>query len=410
VLPTPSALLQILRDLRGQKLRTFLTVCGIVWGTTAVSLLLAFGQGLHRQLLKSAAGLGSSIVITFPSRTSIPFEGLGKGRQIRLTERDVELLRERVVGLGAISAEFERSLKLQIGRRVLMVQVSGVEPEFGEMRNLIPQAGGRFLNPLDERRRRRAVLVGYEVAEQLFGGGSAVGQVLRLGGSPFTVVGVMQEKIQTSNYSGNDKGKVFIPAATFRAITGQRHLDEFLFQAEDVARTTPVIDEVRRVLAREHRFDPVDEEALMVWDTTEMAQFLDTFMLAFKLFLGIVGSLTLVVGGIGVSNIMNVVVEERTREIGIKMALGARPRGILGQFLTETLIITGAGGVVGLVLSAAICAVFPAAGVSDFVGTPQISVGVAAGTAALLGAIGLVAGYFPARSASRLDPVVAMKG
>ena len=146
-----------------------------------------------------------------------------------------------------------------------------------------------------------------------------------------------------------------------------------------------------------------------VWDTSEQAQFLDTFMLAFKLFLGIVGSLTLVVGGIGVSNIMNVVVEERTREIGIKMALGAQPGSVLRQFLLETTIITGVGGVIGLGLAFGICAVFPALGATDFVGDPTVSPVVAAATAALLGVIGLIAGYFPARSAAAMDPVVAMK-
>jgi putative ABC transport system permease protein len=147
----------------------------------------------------------------------------------------------------------------------------------------------------------------------------------------------------------------------------------------------------------------------MVWDTTEMFQFLDTFMLAFKLFLGIVGSLTLVVGGIGVSNIMSVVVEERTPEIGIKMALGARPRGVLGQFLAETLIITAVGGALGLLITAGICAAFPTFGLEEYVGVPQVSLPVGTLTAGLLGLIGLVAGFFPASSAANLDPVVAMK-
>jgi putative ABC transport system permease protein len=162
-------------------------------------------------------------------------------------------------------------------------------------------------------------------------------------------------------------------------------------------------------VAGKHRFDPTDKEALGVWDTSEMARFLDTFMLAFKLFLGIVGCLTLVVGGIGVSNIMNVVVEERTREIGIKMALGARPGAILRQFLMETILMTGAGGVIGLGISFGIAAAFPSFGFTEYIGVPNVSPGVAGLTAALLGTIGLVAGYFPARSASRLDPVVAMK-
>ena len=160
---------------------------------------------------------------------------------------------------------------------------------------------------------------------------------------------------------------------------------------------------------RNLRFDPTDKEALSVWDTAEEFQFLDVFFLSFRIFLGIVGCFTLVVGGIGVSNIMNVVVEERTREIGIKMALGARQRWVLRQFLLETLLLTGFGGAIGLGISWAVCAVFPSLGVSDSVGNPEISLSVAALTALVLGITGLAAGYFPARDAARLDPVVAMK-
>ena len=402
---------QLARDLRAQKLRTVLTTLGIVWGTTSVSLLLAFGTGLHKQLLKNAAGIGSGIVIAWPSQTSIPFEGLGKGRRIRLNQEDIDLVSKRARGLGEISLEYQDNLRLKIGPRTLPVDVSGVNPPYGEMRNLIPQAGGRFINPLDEKLKRRVAFIGNELAETLFGAGDPVGQGFRLHGSPFTVVGVLKRKVQQSSYSGRDKDKVIIPAATFRALTGEEYLNNFIFSAADVSRTEQVTGEVLAAIAGKHRFDPADKEALMSWDTAQGAKFLDTFMLAFNLFLGIIGVLTLVVGGIGVSNIMNVVVEERTPEIGVKMALGARPRAVLGQFLLETMIVTAVGGVIGLGITAAICGVFPALGQGaiDFVGVPVVSPMVAGVTAALLGLIGLIAGFFPARAAASLDPVVAMK-
>jgi putative ABC transport system permease protein len=407
--PTPNSLRQILRDLRSQKLRTFLTVCGIVWGTVAISLLLAFGQGFHKQLIKTSRGLGNNIVIAFPSRTSLIFEGLGKGRRIVLYERDIELLKARATSVGMISGESYDSLKLQHGRQTLAVDVSGVEPVFGQMRNIIPAAGGRFINPIDEKQKRRVAFLGNELAEDLFGAEDPVGLSVHISGSPFLIIGVMQKKNQDSNYSGNDAGKLYIPASTFHTLTGQRFIDIFIFAASDLALTEYAKEEVQTILASAHRFDPDDTEAISMWDTTEMGQFLDTFMLAFQLFLGVVGSLTLVVGGIGVSNIMNVVVEERTREIGIKMALGGRPAGILGQFLGETIFITGTGGLLGLAIAAAACAGFPALGLTDFVGDPDLSPIVAGGTALLLGVISLVAGYFPARTAANLDPVVAMK-
>jgi len=400
---------QLLRDLGTQKLRTFLTVCGMVWGTIAISLLLAFGDSFHAQMMVNAAGLGKAIVIAWPMRTGRAFEGLGEGRRISVDERDIALLRERSLTLGAVSAEYDRRLSLQSGTQKLTVSVSGVEPPFGEMRNVIPTPAGRFLNPIDEAQRRRVVFLGTDLATDLFGGEEPVGRTIQLSGSPFLVVGVMEEKIQESNYGGPDTNRAFIPASTFRALTGQRFVDNFIFMAAEVGLTGAAVADVRGILARRHRFHPDDEQAVQVWDTTEGARFLATFMLAFRLFLGIVGSLTLVVGGIGVSNIMNVVVEERTREIGIKMAIGAKPRAVMTQFLCETLVIASLGGAIGLALSAAICAAFASAGLNEFVGEPALTPAIAALTASLLTIIALISGYFPARTASRLDPVVAMK-
>jgi putative ABC transport system permease protein len=405
-----NTLKQLFRDLRSQKLRTFLTTFGIVWGTISVSLLLAFGDGLHRQMIKNAAGLGRGIVIAWPSNTSIPFEGLGRGRPIRLDESDMLLLKKRSREIGELSSEYPDNLILQQGTKRLSVAISGVHPAYGEMRNLIPQPSGRFINPIDMKLKRRVAFLGNELAETLFGASDPVGQIVRIHSSPFKIVGVMQSKIQNSSYGGGrDKDKVIIPATTLQLLTGEKHLENFIFTARDVTRTDQANAEVLSILAERHRFDPKDEEAMPLWDTSEQAKFFDTFMLAFKLFLGIVGVLTLVVGGIGVSNIMNVVVEERTREIGIKMALGAKPGSVLRQFMMETLMITGVGGIVGLGVASVICSAAPALGFSDVIGVPTVSPMVAGVTVCLLGLIGLVAGFFPARSASSMDPVVAMK-
>ncbi|MBW2577069.1 MAG: ABC transporter permease [Deltaproteobacteria bacterium] len=404
-----NTLRQLIRDLRSQRLRTFLTTFGIVWGTIAVSLLLAFGEGLHHQMIKNAAGLGNGLVIAWPSSTSIPFEGMGRGREVHLDESDMLLLKQRSREIDALSSEYREWLILQQGSKRLSVDVSGVHPSYGEMRNVIPRAGGRFINPIDQRLKRRVAFLGNELAETLFGASDPVGQIIRIHASPFTIIGVMQPKIQQSSYSGRDKEKVIIPATTMQMLAGQKYLENFIFTARDIGRTQQASDEVLTILAEKHRFDSQDEEALMLWDTSEQAQFLNTFMFAFRLFVGIVGILTLVVGGIGVSNIMNVVVEERTREIGIKMALGAKPGSVLRQFMLETLVITGVGGLLGLGIAFGICSAVPALGFTDVIGVPTVSSVVAGTTALLLGLIGLVAGFFPARSAAAMDPVVAMK-
>ncbi len=400
---------QLIRDVRSQKLRTFLTVFGIVWGTVAVTLLLAFGQGLHKQIIKNSAGLGDRIAIAWPALTSIPFEGLGRGRRIRVREEHIEAVRRQTPGIVAISSEYNETLKLHYGMKTVAVDASGVDSSFGPMRNLIPQAGGRFVNPTDVRENRRVLFLGDKIAKDVFGNSPAVGKTVIFGGSPFLVVGILQEKVQNSSYNSRDEGRAYMPASTFRALTGARYVNNFIYQPVSPAQFEQVTAAVRATLARSLRFDPTDKEALSVWDTAEQFKFLDVFFLSFRLFLGIVGCFTLIVGGIGVSNIMNVVVEERSKEIGIKMALGARQGWILRQFLLETILITAIGGAIGFVISFAICFAVPKLGATEFVGDPEISFSVAALTALVLGATGLLAGYFPAKEASRLDPFVAMK-
>jgi putative ABC transport system permease protein len=399
---------QLARDLWSQKLRTFLTTFGIIWGTVAVSLLLAFGHGLHRQMIKSVAGLGDRIVIAWPTRTSMVYEGLGKGRRMRMMEEDIEYLEAHVELIDGISGEYSDNLIARYGDRQRSVSVSGVSPVYGAMRNMIPAVGGRFINDLDVERRRRVVFVGNELAEDLFGTLDAVGETVMIHGSPFLVVGVLVPKEQDSAYSGRDHSKMIIPESTFRALTGDKYLNNFIYKAPSPELNEILNDQVRAALSSRLRFHPDDDQAVQLWDTTEMFVFMDAFMLGFQIFLGIMGVLTLVVGGIGVSNIMNVVVEERTREIGIKMALGARSRAILTQFMLETMILTAVGGGIGLAISFAICSAFPV-NLEEYVGLPTLSPGLAVLTASILGLVGFVAGYFPARDASHLDPVVAMK-
>ena len=404
-----SFLRQMLQDVRHQKVRTLLTLFGITWGTVAVSLLVAFGEGLEKRIRKNQAGLGENIVIAWPSRTSIPYQGLGKGRRIRLTEDDIELLR-REIPEGSFSGEMERDKSAFRRERVrLTPEISANSPIFAVMRNIIPAAGGRYVNDLDINRRRRVVFLGDKLKQDLFGEADAVGRTVMIDNTPFLVIGVMETKAQDSSYSGRDKDKAFMPEATFRGLFGERYVSNIIFQARDRSLTAAVTQRVYEVLSRRHQFDPKDKEALGMWDTTEAEKFFSVFFGTFRAFLGIIGSFTLIVGGIGVSNIMYVVVEERTREIGIKLAVGAKPRFIQGQFLIETLTLTAIGGALGFLFTLGVMWVFPFTGLDEFVGTPEASPLVILVTITLLGIIGFVAGYFPARRASLLDPVVALK-
>jgi putative ABC transport system permease protein len=390
-------------------MRTALTLFGIVWGTVSVALLVAFGEGLEKRIRKNQRGLGENIVIAWPSRTSLPWEGLGKGRRIRLTEEDMEALR-REIPEATFSGEYERDKSAFRKERVrITTQISATSPLFAVMRNIIPAAGGRYVNDLDVNRRRRVVFLGDKLKQDLFGDGEAVGRTVMIDNVPFLVVGVMEKKAQDSSYSGRDQDKAFIPDTTFKGLFSERYVGNFIFQAREPALVPDVTKQVYAVLGRRLKFDPKDKEAVGMWDTTEGEKFLSVFFLTFRAFLAVIGSFTLMVGGLGVSNIMYVVVEERTREIGVKLAVGAKPRYIQTQFLLETLTLTAIGGLLGFLVTLGILTLFPHLGLDEYVGTPEASPVVVLTTAVLLGLIGFVAGYFPARRASLLDPVVALK-
>jgi putative ABC transport system permease protein len=403
-----SFLRQMLQDVRHQKMRTLLTLLGITWGTVSVSLLVSFGEALQERVVKNQHGLGENIVIAWPARTSIPWQGLGKGRPVKVTEEDLAVLR-REIPEATFSSEYSRDTSnFRRERARITPDMSATSPVFAAMRNIIPQEGGRYLTELDVDRRRRVVFLGNKLKQDLFGESDAVGRTVMIDNTPFLVIGVMQEKAQDSSYSGRDHSKAFVPESTYRGLFGERYVDNFIFKAKDAAQVPAVTRKVYEVMARRKQFSPEDKEAIGMWDTTEQEKFFKIFFGTFRAFLAVVGSFTLIVGGIGVSNIMYVVVEERTREIGVKLAVGAKPRYILGQFLAETLTLTAVGGVLGLAVTLGIIGLFPAQ-LDEYVGTPEASPVTILVTATLLGVIGLTAGWFPARRAAFLDPVVALK-
>jgi len=401
---------QFLRDMRSQKLRTFLTLLGIIWGTISITLLLAFGVGLDRQLKKNMHGLGEGLIVVWGGKTSLPYMGLNKGRVIRMREKDATVIKQDVATVTHALPEYARgSVSMKFGKNSYSAHVKGVYPEYGDIRNVIPKRGGRFLNQLDFQKKRRAVFIGFSIKKELFKEEDAVGKIVTLNGIPFQVIGELIEKTQNSSYGNRDEFSVFIPASTFAAIFGHRYINNMIIKSSDPRRNMEIQSEIYRVLGRQKRFDPEDKEALWMWDLMENEKLSHAITLGFNVFLGIVGVFTLIVGGIGVSNIMNVVVEERTKEIGLKMALGAKKTFVLSQLMFETLLLTFVGGAIGVAVSYAICTFFPATGIEEFIGRPTFSLPVGIITVAVLGVIGFFAGFAPARQAANMNPVEALR-
>jgi len=383
---------QFYLDMKRQKLRTLLTLFGLCWGTIAVVLLLAFGIAFKDYQMKKVTGLGTNLVIAGGASTAKPYKGLGLGRPIRLREEDIALLAVKVPEIQMISPENDRQARLSYGRKNRQVDCLGIYPEYALLRNFSVEPGGRFINRLDYLRKRRTVFIGDKLRDELFGkGAGAVGKVVNLNGAPFIVVGVLKERAQESPYMRRDSQGAFIAFSTHRAMYGQRYVNRFIFRAADPLATPRMKKGVYSTLGRIHKFDPADEQALWMWDTSEGVQFVTYFFLGFQAFLALGGALTLLVGGIGVANIMYIVVRERRREIGIKMALG----GLVGFGLSY--------GVLWVCQSP----LFEKA--AEIVGRPAIDPRVALGTIGLLGLTGFAAGFAPARRAANMNPVKALE-
>ncbi len=401
---------QILRDMRAQKLRSGLTLFGIFWGTAALILLGAFGHGIHKHQEKQFKGLGENIVIMFPGRTSITYEGLPKGRGIMLRESDVALMKEQIPELQSASIEYQNwGVSVKRDRVRVSAQIAGVAPEFGTMRNVIPDWGGRFINDVDVEMRRRVCFLGNDLAVDVFGDEDPIGKVIEIQGVPFTVIGVMVEKGQDSSYSGRDEDKVFMPYTTSAMMFGHKYADIVIWKAQSLEVHDVAKRKIFELMGKKYKFSPDDKQALSMWDTTENMEFFSSFFWGFRIFLLMISFATLIVGGIGVANIMYVVVKERSREIGLKLSLGARKGFILTQFLLETLFITIIGGVTGFAFAMLLIKLIGSMDIEDYVGVPSVSTVEAVLSVSLLMLIGVLAGFFPARRAANLNPVESLK-
>jgi putative ABC transport system permease protein len=270
------------------------------------------------------------------------------------------------------------------------------------------------LNILDEKLRRRVIFLGWTLAEDLFGEEDPIGRTLLVDNTPYTVVGVLEEKLQMGAYGGPDEDHAVLPITTFKAQWGRERLTNLVVQADRAESMPAVLRGVREVLGAKYGFDPKDERALPTWDTVEGAAIMANMLIGIQLFLGIIGALTLFVGGIGVANIMYAVVKERTKEIGVKMALGARSRWVTGPLVLEGLTYTLLGGVLGLIMATGLVTLLELIPTGDnealeLLGKPTLSLPIAIATAAILGLIGLLAAYFPARRASLVDPAETLR-
>ncbi|HEV3056706.1 MAG TPA: ABC transporter permease [Vicinamibacterales bacterium] len=400
------------------RFRAALSMLGISWGIISVVVLLAYGNGFGGALDAGFRGAFSDgTVVVWPGQTSLQAGGERAGKRVRVTADDVLAAGELPL-VKSVSPEFMQEFPTTYGNKQGSHLIRGVAATYGQMRSEKPQAGGRFLEEEDVRLRRRVAFIGTEVQRKLFGGTPAVGETLRIAGQPFEIVGVLEEKVQLSNYNRPDKYCIFIPWTTMGGLSDNRYVGTFVWQA-----VTPILEpkatlQVREFFAKRYRYNAADERALNMFGSEQTNEIASGIVGGLKIVLTFIGVLTLAIGGVGIMNIMFVNVQERTREIGVRKALGARRRTILMQFLLEGLVTTFAGGVVGIAVSAGLVWLlsprpFLAELLDDTSRVTDIhlalSVPLVGVTTAILMVVGLISGLLPAIKASRLDPIEALR-
>lgn len=400
---------QITHELWARKLRTFLALFGIIWGTCAVVLLLALGQSFYQANSKRIEALASGSIMVFPGVSGMAYQGYPLGRKIHLKASDVMMLSDAIPELTQVSPVLFSMLKLSHQGHQKYTAVAGVGSDYGSMLSVKAQSPGRFINYIDVNTSAKIIFLGDTLAQYLFPHQSALGKIVKLAGVPFKVVGVLDSR-EGSVVGGSswNQRRAFIPYTTFINLQGNVDVFCFFGQPKDPSYNNYVKKRIFSVLGKKYHFSSTDDKALQVPDFGKMLVFFKWFFAAVRIFLGFSGALTLAVGGIGVANIMFLIVLERTREIGLRMALGASDAFIMSQILLEAFLIVTFGGVLGFILSAISLWSLRYIGLPSWFGVPTLSLSSVCVTIVILLLLTVLSGFFPARRAATMQPVDAL--
>ncbi|HUO60194.1 MAG TPA: ABC transporter permease [Candidatus Acidoferrales bacterium] len=407
--------LDVLHTLWSHKLRTFLTMFGISWGIVSIVLMVAAGEGFRVGQKRQQETFAKDLMIVFAGRTSLQAGGTKAGRRIRYEVEDVTYVTENAPACKNVMPELgQDDITVRSAFNNGRPTVAGSYPEFGEIRS-VDVAEGRFYNWQDVNEKRRVAFLGSDIAKQLFPQGGAIGRFVYLNNIPYLVIGLMRDKKQDSSYDGWDVNKVFVPFTVMvedfpnKPPALPKSIDRLLVTPQSVPQHESCKLQLRAALARLHQYDPADKEAAGIWDTIEEAKAFQQMTDGMKYFLGAVGVTTLFLGGLGVMNVMLVAVRERTREIGVRKAVGAPAASILRQFFLETVIIVFLSGGTGLGVAFGLCALVNLAPMPPFFAGFLATWTTGLTAVGLLGTVAILAALYPASKAASIDPIEALR-
>jgi len=399
--------------MRHNRRRTALTMLGMAWGIATVVMLLSYGDGFGNAITNIMANFGTKLMIVLPGRSTMQAGGQKAGVQLRITLDDVDLLTANIPQITHITPSSNKNATVQYDTRSYTINVNGEYPNTFLIRSFTMMQG-RFYNPEDQIQRVRVAVIGSDTKDKLFSGRSALGEYIRIDGVSFEVIGVLEPKMQAGD--DNINRVIYVPFTTMGDLKDTHYLDSiwFNYETNDYER---IEQSVRYIMAQQHRFNPADRRALYVFNLMEQVKHFETIALGLKILLGFIGTLTLGIGGVGLMNIMLVSVTQRTREIGIEKALGARRRHIFLQFLAEALTITFLGGLFGIILAYIVSltvgrlTLYSAMAKHAEAGDIRLVINPVTLIVAILilTAVGLISGMVPAIRASRLDPIEALR-
>ena len=406
---------EILDTVRKNKLRTMLTGFSVAWGILILVVLLGSGQGLAHGVEYGFRDDAVNSIWMRSGQTSVPYKGLRPGRNVQFTNEDYQTIRDAIPGVDHITARFfiRGNLTVAYGKETSSFDVRSVHPDHQFLEKTI-MLEGRFISPLDLREYRKVAVIGTRVHEMLFHGAKsgsqseALGKYIKINGVPFQVVGIF-----TDEGGEGELEKIYLPITTAqRTFNGANRIGMVMMTVGDagVDESKAITDDLKTRMAERHDFDPQDERAIWLNNGVVNFQRFVSLMAGIRGFVWVIGIGTLLAGVVGVSNIMMIAVKERTREIGVRKAIGATPWSVLGLVLQEAVAITAVAGYVGLVLGVLVLeAMSRAITGSDFFRNPEVHFGVAVSATGLLIAAGAVAGFFPARRAAAVRPVEALR-